>query len=119
MKLSDIITVSKAWRSKTHTAAIKGADYVACDAKTAEEAQRKLVDAVAEHFRHGHTRRYFFSPSGKTTFALYHQFGGWCYDIIQPGRSSQSTCSMSSACTLTQAEESVKRHAADYVEEEK
>lgn len=122
MKLSDIITTRPAktmlGRGVGHIASINGADYVSCSAKTADEAQAKLIELVAEHFRHGHTRRYYFSPSGKTTFVLYHVFGGWCYDIIRPGMTSPSTCSMAANCALDSADKSVRRHAEDYIEEE-
>lgn len=115
-KLSDIIETAPVrnlfGRGAGYRATFVGTDTSATE-PTKDHAIAALVNSVTDHLKNSGIRRYFFSPSGRTAFVLYHQIGGWCYDIIKPNQ-SPSTCAFRSDYTLQKASADVERHAFSY-----
>jgi len=119
MRVSDIITITT--NKSGATATLAGTSYPACTSNgkiAAHKATVGLLDEIKDHLKNVHERRYFFSPSGKTVFALYHTYGGWGYDIMNPRYTGPSYCGFNSGINFRVAYDLVKQHAASYVEEE-
>ena len=122
MKTSDIFKttyslVRKASRTRgsvrdEYRTTLPGSDWPVAFSKTSPESQENLIVLLREHVKNALTRRYYFTSSGKTVFALYHLPGGWCYDITDPSRSGPCTISLSPSVSLAEADEIVRRHAA-------
>lgn len=81
-------------------------------APTKEAAVEKLERDLTELDRHMFTRRYLVTPQG-VTFALYHRFGGWAYDIVRHDGSA-SSCMFGAGFTEQSAFESMQRHYEDF-----
>lgn len=88
MKVSDIMGSSprKSYSGcggKTNIYWVSNALGFNGEGKTKEEAESAAIDAAREAAENLGKRAYFFSPSGKTVFAVYFS-GTWCYDIMSP-----------------------------------
>jgi hypothetical protein len=78
-----------------------------------DEAQLILSERLNEVEHNAFKRRYLVTAKG-TVFALFHVFGGWCYDIVHRDGSS-SSCMLSTE-SEREAFDSMKRHFDGYSE---
>lgn len=115
MRVEDIIQTTKKrsyayGRSEAYYEASINGDLRQTAAKKGD-AQKACLVALKVQIANLRRRKYFFSPSGRTVFAVRY-LGGWGYDIMSASRSGPAIVAIGE--TFDDCCKHAAKHAADF-----
>jgi len=121
MKLADLLETTSRWiypgigcGAKHRVFDTKFLGVFTGQGKNKDEAEQSAIQAAKDAGTNQSKRKYFFSPSGKSTFVVYFD-GSWCYDIVGATRdANKNVCVCSGIESFEAACRMAASHAKDY-----